>query len=255
MRGGSTTKQREEIGKARKAARAIKNTVKKWAAVPVLVAGLMLYSATARTDEKPAEAPAEKTTSLSVSFITGAYDKLSAPILGAEIAGSHTAFDILTFDAKASALSRVADSSALELDEIELDMTVPIAGPLSTTAFAYRSQYYGVLYGVGEAFHLSLPKGFGLHVAPQVIDGSFMPVPVSATLDSKYVSAMLSVIPIANHAAFEKPAPLIGGEASITGHINSFDIFVRAFEMTTLDSDNKASLGALNLQGGVRFNI
>jgi|GEM_PF-3083317 len=250
MRGGSTN-QRKEIGKLRKAARTVKNTVKRWAAVPALAAGLMLCSANARSDEKPAE----KNTSLSASFITGAYDKVDNFILGAELAGSHTLFDTIALDAKTSLLSRATDSNnSLELDEIELDITTPIAGPVSATAFGYRSQYYAVLYGGGVAFHLSLPKGFGLHLAPQVNDGPLVPVPLSATLDSKHVSVMLGVVPIANYAALDKPAPLIGGDAAVTVHLDSVDLFVRAFEMTLMEG-SKASLGVLNLQGGVRCTI
>jgi len=233
-----------------------KTPLMKCLAPGVLLAALALTPTNSKADEKQSsQETADAKPGLSVAVAAGGYDTVSEPILGAEIAVNYPVASWLTVDTKTSILSRVADSNSVELDEAELDLTFPISGPVTATVIGYRSQYYAVLYGAGVAFHLELPKSFALHLVPQVNDGPLVPVPLNATADTKYVSIALGAVPIVNHSMLDKPAPLIGVDASIAVHVKSVDIFVKVFEMTTMDSDKKLEVGVLNLNGGLRFNF
>ncbi|MBD3210305.1 hypothetical protein GF318_02900 [Candidatus Micrarchaeota archaeon] len=244
--------KKAEQGRLKRAGRA----VKKWAASPVLAAGLLLGTPRVAAEQAPAPAETQPAgPSISAAVTAGGYDIASTPVLGAEIAMNYQPAETLTIDAKASALTRVENSNGAELDEIELDLTVPISGPFSATAFGYRSQYYAVQYGGGVSLHLELPHGFGLHAAPQITDGPLVPIPVSVTSDVGPVSLMLGIVPVANLPMLERPAPFLGADASVTVHVGSMDLFVRAFEMTLIHDDRSLEIGVFNVQGGLRFNM
>jgi hypothetical protein len=247
--------QPREVGRLRAATRTIAEKLK-WVAAPVLAAGLMLSPAKAKAEEgqQPAEDTAKRP-SFTASFTGGAYDQASCPVLGAGMSMSYQPMKRLTIVAMASVLSRVNGSNALELDELELDLTMPIKGPVSATALFYRSQYYAVLWGAGINVHVQLPHGFTLHVAPQVLNGPLVPIPVSVTSDIGPVSLKLGIVPVVNHSMLDSPAPLIGADASVTVHVGSMDIFVRGFEMTKRDQDNRFELGVFNVQGGLKFHL
>jgi hypothetical protein len=255
LRQGNLREKPREVGRLRAATRTIVKKME-WVAAPVLAAGLLLSSANAKAEEgqQPAEDTARRP-SFTASFTGGAYDQASSPVLGAGMSMSYQPTKRLTVDAIASAVVRVDGSNALELDELELDLTTPIAGPVSATALFYRSQYYDVLWGAGVNVHVELPRGFALHFAPQLNNGPLVALPLSVTSDVGPVTLMLGVVPIANHSMLESPAPLIGADASITVHIGNMDVFVRGFEMTTMDSDRNLGLGVLNVQGGLKLHL
>jgi hypothetical protein len=168
---------------------------------------------------------------------------------------SYTPTKRLTVDAIASVVARVDGSNALELDELELDLTMPIEGPVSATALFYRSQFYDVLWGAGVNVHVELPRGFALHFAPQLNNGPLVALPLSVTSDAGPVTLMFGVVGIANHSAMELPAPMLGFDASVTVHVGSMDLFVRGFEMTRRTPGNGFDVGVLNLQGGLKLHL
>jgi hypothetical protein len=244
----------EQAGRLRAATR-IKVREMKWLAAPVLAAGLLLgQNAKAEEGQQRAEEEARRP-SFTATISGGAYDVASSPVMGAGMGMSYTPTERLTIDGIASVVARVDGSNALELDELELDLTTPIAGPVSATALFYRSQYYDVLWGAGVNVHVGLPHGLALHCAPQVNNGPLVAIPVMVTSDVGPVSLMLGVVPIANHSAMELPAPILGFDASVTVHVGSMDIFVRGFEMTRRLEGNRFDVGVLNLQGGLKFHL
>lgn len=254
LRKGMARERSMETGRPGAATGTIANKLR-WMAAPALAAGLML-SPNAKAEEGRGQADGAATRpSLTATVSGGAYDVASSPVLGAGMSMSYAPTKRLTVDAIASLVSRVDGSNAVELDELELDLTTPLAGPVSATAILYRSQYYDVLWGAGVNVHVQLPRGFALHVAPQVNNGPLVPIPVMVTSDIGPVSLMLGLVPIANHPALDLPAPMLGVDGNIAVHIGSMDVFVRAFEMTRRLPGNSYDVGVLNIQGGLKFHL
>lgn len=226
---------------------AITDAARKAGFITAIGASALAFSnASFGQDKKPDD---NTKTSLTVRQTAGVYNKGDTPFLGLGVSGSlsrewvrlDTTTDIYFPELKNAAL-----------DHAEADITFPMK-PLSLMPFAYRSAYYGdVPLGVGIGVHLP----YNLHICPHWIEGAnTFPVPIAWTPSIGKLSLLFKAIPVANHAAKQLPAPLIGAEVMISYKLaDSVGIYVKGFEMTKRDKDGGLAVGVLNTQAGFSWS-
>jgi hypothetical protein len=241
----------------RRAVRAVKRSARRFAGRAVLVAalalgGFALYSLL--PSKAHAEEPKQPEKGLSVRAFGGVYDKGQTPFGGFGASG-HLGFKHVKIDALFDVMFPKLRSS--ELDTAELDITFPISQYFAFTPFVYSSRYYGdVPVGAGVAFHI--PK-LNLHVAPHWCSGNnAVPLPIfwTPSIGNGRLNILLKVIPILNHGAMQKPAPLVGGEIMLSMKVyDGVRIYGRVFEMLAKDGEGRVFVGAANAQAGLEMDF
>lgn len=241
----------EKSGRIREKLERARMATARFARRAVLVGAIALGGLAISHRVTAAETNPQPEKSLTIKASGGAYDKGDTPFVGAGIAG-HLGFEHIKFDGTLDAIfPKFANA---QLDNAELDITVP-AGPVAFTPFIYRSKFYGdVPLGAGMAFHI---PGLGLHIAPQWCKGNnAVPIPIFWTPEIGRLGLLVKIIPVSNHAALPKPAPLIGGELAVRVKLaEGVHIYGKVFEMLARDGSGKVFSGALNSQAGVEFEF
>jgi len=189
--------------------------------------------------------------SLTARQYGGAYEKAKTPLLGLGFSG-RLDYGWVKLDTTTDAYFPKFEAAGL--DHAEIDITFP-AGPVAFMPFAYRSQYFGgVPFAAGMGFHM--PK-LNLHACPHWIQGSnALPVPIAWTPSVGKLNLLFKVVPVSNHFALTRPAPLIGGEAMASYLIaDGVHLYAKAFEMTARNTSGRAVLGVFSTQAGVTWDL
>lgn len=222
----------------------------RWAAVPVLAAGLMFAPLKANAEEgEPSQKP-----DVGITFNGGAYNKLNAPFFGVGLDAGHSPLKWLRIDASASIMGPLGEGKT-QWNEARLGLTSPLGEKVSVTPWVSHSKYYGDDWEVGAAFHFKLPNG-AIHVAPHVVTGGYFPFPIIFETNFGPLGASLAIVPIVNHGWMERPAPIMSSEAVVSLAImENLGIYLKGVGVAVIEEAGVAELGAFNFQGGVRFGL
>lgn len=218
--------------------------------VSTLLLAAFMFSNKLKAEETKSENQNPET-GLTVSATGGAYDRGNKPFVGAGLS-LNVNYKHVRFNGGIHGI--FGNFGGAELDSVELNITIP-AGPVAFTPFIYHSQYYGgVPLGAGMAFHI--PK-LNLHTGPHWCKGNnAVPVPVFWTPSIERLGLMFKVIPVVNHGAMAKPAPILGGEFKVSVKLaENASIYGKGWMMSVRDENGTMFVGPINSQAGVELSF